>query len=41
MMRSIKTHRKKLFKNTFGDVEAYITTQIEAAVNQNKTTIEK
>ena len=32
---------KIYINNTFGDVEAYITTQIEAAVNQNKTTIEK
>ena len=32
---------KIYINNTFGDVEAYITTQIEAAVNQNKTTVEK
>ena len=32
---------KVYINNTFGDVEAYITAQIEAAVNQNKTTIEK
>ena len=32
---------KLYINNTFGDIEAYITTQIEAAVNQNKTTVEK
>lgn len=41
VMAILSDDAKVYINNTFGDVETYITTQIEAAVNQNKITIEK
>lgn len=36
----LTTEAKTYLSELYGDLDAYITTQIEAAVNRNKTTIE-
>lgn len=36
----LSTEAKAYLSEIYGDLDAYITTQIEAAVNKNKTTIE-
>ena len=39
-MAILSDDAKTYINETFGDVETYLTTQIEAAVNENKTVTE-